>query len=155
MNEKSVAESKLAAWKANLGNQKARLFTLAEERRNKARIDLQEFVNCLNDAIKFDQTVQLPGTAFCQGQKIEKHMEQVNLAFYTVQSYDCLIWMLIDDDDIIEADALFGESFDVGIRCLAIAESYLKDEYPWITPNIFGGVPQPIQETCDAIFFAL
>ena len=86
MNEKSVAESKLAAWKANLGNQKARLFTLAEERRNTARIDLQEFVNCLNDAIKFDQTVQLPETAFCQGQKIKKHMEQVNLAFYLVQS---------------------------------------------------------------------
>ena len=63
--------------------------------------------------------------------------------------------MLIDDDDIIEADVLFGESFDVGIRCFAIAESYLKDEYPWIAPNILGGVPQPIQETCDANFFAV
>ena len=155
MDEKSIAESELRAWKAALLDQKARLFELADEKRNNARNDLQELVNCLNDMVKFDQIFQLPDSSICQGQKIKELMDQVNIALGNVRCHEELLCMIFDDFYIIDADAKLDDTYEIGLRSLLEAEEYLTKEYPEVPQTSDVGVQKQVQEECKAMYFAL
>ena len=155
MDEKSIAESELRAWKAALLDQKARLFELADEKRNNARNDLQELVNCLNDMVKFDQIFQLPDSSICQGQKIKELMDQVNIALGNVRCHEELLCMIFDDFEIIDADAKLDDTYEIGLRSLLEAEEYLTKEYPEVPQTSDVGVQKQVQEECKAMYFAL
>ena len=124
------AKAKLVAWKASLKNQKARLFMLEEAKRHQARIDMQAYVKNLNGRVQFDTFFKSP---IDEGPGIKEAMDRVNLSLLEIECSASVIWALMDDNDIIEADFLVDSFYEDEAReSIALAAQHMTEEHPAI-----------------------
>ena len=103
---------------------------LEEAKRHQARIDMQAYVKNLNGRVQFDTFFKSP---IDEGPGIKEAMDRVNLSLLEIECSASVIWALMDDNDIIEADFLVDSFYEDEAReSIALAAQHMIEEHPAI-----------------------
>ena len=124
MTKTEIAASKLAAWQASLKNQAARFYALENNKRNKTAQELQSVVSQLNHQLKNK----------CNHARQRVHiihlMTKIGLLKQEIECCTDVIWSLMDDEEIMEADILLDSLVDEAINSFVDAREYLEEIFP-------------------------
>ena len=124
MTKAEIAASKLAAWQASLKNQAARFYALENNKRNKTAQELQSVVSQLNHQLKNK----------CNHARQRVHiihlMTKISFLKQEIECCTDVIWSLMDNEEIMEADILLDSLVDEAINSFVDAREYLEEIFP-------------------------